>query len=465
MQDATAGRRQPDITATCPRLFSVLGGAVTRASLQQVQRDIDAMVEISYASTSTKSPRPAPDNARAQNASNAQSLRRVLEVLRAARRSTGNDSSANPSAIDGAALQAPSALSVHLPSSQRSRTYIRDALIQSLGVSTGSALHRECVVTPRRRIRQVVKQLAHAVRTRYLPFLLVSGPVDVHVQLFPSSAAASLSEIPAALREHGGFSAAITVRRLAALEEEADAEQKRRERYTGVAAQGQTLASALAFWSDVSYGDAPPAALADYPPLGFEADGSVNTAAAQARASIHTPAMNAANGGEGLLSQHTQRAARIGRDAEDETATTSLLLGQPESKSNLISELSGRPTWMQPGCLLSDSAMANDALSGAGSRQRALMPRVTYPLLGLVAVLYVYGSGVAYVGYPPATRAAATDTAVDMASPSTTAAPTLAAAPSVGNEDQTEGRAERPRVCTLPMLSSTGFMRSLLGFS
>ncbi|KPA80339.1 hypothetical protein ABB37_04609 [Leptomonas pyrrhocoris] len=442
--------RQSDDAATCPRLFSVLGGAVTRASLQQLQRDIDVMMEVPDAPTSTRSASPTSHNAPAKRTPSVQSWRRVLEALRAARTNTDDaDASASTSATDVPAPSASSAPPTQLLSPHGSAASVRDTLVHLLGVSTGSALYRECVAAPRRRVRHMVKQLAQAVRTQYLRRLSLSEPVDVHVQLYPSAAEASCSAVPAALRENKGFCAAITVRRLADLADEAAAGQRLKERYMNVAAQGQTLASALAFWADVSYGDAPPAALAEYPPLGFEAEDSVNGAAPLTRTGT---TMSTTEDDGRRLGQKATRPTRVGEEeAGDEVASSSLLLGLPERRQQLVPDPSGRPTWMQPSLLSSPSTAAKGGRSSADSRQGAALPHLSYSPVGLVAVLYVHSSGVAYVGYPPAPQGREEDSEADTSSLPTAVTPIVAARP--------------PLVCTLPMLSSTGFTRSLLGLS
>ena len=487
---------QGDSTTLRPRLFSVLGGAVTRASLQQLQRDVDVMTEVSCATTATaasaRSSFPAPSHT--QNTASSppvQSLRQVLEVLRAAGRNLDDDnypvseSRADPNRVTAFPATSAAAPSISLAST----TQVRDTLMQAFGASTGSALYRECVVAPRRRIQRVVRQLSATVRARYIPFLLSdnssnnngselispSEPVDVHVQLYPSIADASMSAVPAVLRERGGFCGAVTIRRLAMLEKEAAAEQRLMERYMGVAAPGQTLASALSFWSDVSYGDTPPAALADYPPLGFELEEVAAMATTHGCAEIytnHADKNNRSRGGGRRVGSKAPRSVSSAAtaEAEDETAGPSLLLGLPDHNQALSSELTGQPTWVQPGFLLSARTSKVAEASRDGDSQRGPLPHITYPLVGVVAVLYIHSSGVAYVGYPlPPAASLANETTAHAA---TASAPAAAAAPpasaSDGNDegaDQMERQWKRPRACTLPMLSATGFTRSLLGLS
>jgi hypothetical protein len=157
----------------------------------------------------------------------------------------------------------------------------------------------------------------------------------------------------------------------------------------------------------------------------------------------------------------------------------SLLLGLPERPQQLSSDLSRRPTLVQPELLVSHDMAAQGAGepskgSGGGGGRRAPLPHVTYSLAGVVAVLYVHCSGVAYVGGPPLLSPASVPqlgdaTSVGEAEVCATTPVQVAnvlAAPSDerGGEGAQRLAAAR-RLCPLPMLSSTGFTRSLLGLS
>ncbi|KAG5490505.1 hypothetical protein JKF63_00625 [Porcisia hertigi] len=438
-------------------LFSVLGGAITRATLQQVQRDVDVLCSVSSslrASPSSGATRPVrvPASEPPPGASDSHPLRRVLDALRAAHVGglTGGGN-------DGAPPQSDSTL-----------ISVRDVLIHAFGVSAGSSLYREWVQAPRRRIQRVVHQLAMAVRERYLPVLTEccalskEESIDVHVQLYPS-AAIPQTAVPVALRESQGFFAAVTVRRLSALEEEVLATRRLRQRYMEVAAQGQTLSSALSFWADVSYGDVPPALLVDHPPLGFEEEGRRLTAEA-----VQTAATNAAAPDrDRQRGRKTQRAT----DEEDDPRQPALLLGVREDSETLAVapgelEREGALDWLQPLPLLwtGDEACYGQCAGATTASDAAPAHHIRYEGVGLLAMVYVHSSGMAYVGYPQSSETASGGTCTDsFLQPHRDVPPAgpLTATPPLLSSQQPP----LAPTCSLSMSSSTGFVRSLLGLS
>ncbi|KAG5497244.1 hypothetical protein JIQ42_03726 [Leishmania sp. Namibia] len=437
-------------------VFSVLGGAITRAALQQAQRDIDVLCEVSSSAHARplSGPRTAPVAASSQQrgASGCHPLQRVLDVLRAAQIGSLPEGGGDKAR----AQLGPASISV------------RDTLIHACGVSAGSSLYREWVQAPRRRIRRVVRQLAVAVRERYLPllaehyFLSREEPIDVHVQLYPSRAV-QRTAVPEALREAQGFCAAITVRRLSALEGQATAARRLRQQYMQVAAQGQTLSSALRFWADVSYGDAPPAALIDYPPLGFEKDSSRFIFEA-----VEASRGTATADGFRQLGRQTQRTSVD----EDVSTQPVLLLGAKEESTTLTVARGGLeeedgPEWLQPPLLLwpGDGLEDRQLAVPTSTDSLASVPHYRYGDLGLLAVVYVHSSGMAYVGYPQtsstASRIEPTDVLLQRPDDGPPANPSAAAAPPPPSLLQLPPAP----VCFLPMCSSTGFVRSLLGLS
>ncbi|KAG5473710.1 hypothetical protein LSCM1_04339 [Leishmania martiniquensis] len=429
-------------------VFSVLGGAITRAALQQAQRDIDILSEVSLAHacpTSGSHAAPLAASPQQRGASTSHPLQRVLDALRAAHLG---------SMSEGGNGEAPAQLGFASIS-------VRDLLIHAFGVSAGSSLYREWIQAPRRRIKRVVRQLAISVQERYLPQLIEhhslsrEEPIDVHVQLYPSHTV-QFTAVPAALREAKGFCAAVTVRRLSALEEEATAVRRLRDRYMQVAAQGQTLPTVLSFWAGASYGDVPPSALIDYPPLGFERDSSRLILEA-AQASRGTAAADSA--------RQRGRKAQRASDDQDEVMHPALLLGTREDSTTLSvarwgTEEEEGPEWLQPPLLLWPSDGLEDGQLALPSSIHSLNSahHFRYENIGLLAVLYVHASGMAYVGYPQAS---------DMASSTEPAE-----GPSQRPDDvppanpMAVARALPPApICSLPMGSTTGFVRSLLGLS
>ncbi|CAG9577780.1 conserved hypothetical protein [Leishmania major strain Friedlin] len=221
------------------------------------------------------------------------------------------------------------------------------------------------------------------------------------------------------------------------------------------AAPGQTLSSALRFWADVSYGDAPPAALIDYPPLGFEEDSSRLTVGA-----LQASRDAAAADSRRQLGLKTQRAS----EDVDGSAHPALLLGVKEESSTLAvtrEELEGEegPAWLQPPLLLQlDDGLEDRQFAAATTTGRtAPVPHLRYDGAGLLAVMHVHSSGIAYVGYPRASdtvsSAEPTDGLVRLPDNVPPADPLAVAAPTPAP------------ICSLPMSSSTGFVRGLLGLS
>ncbi|TPP52687.1 hypothetical protein CGC21_27810 [Leishmania donovani] len=437
-------------------LFSVLGGAVTRAALQQMQRDVDVLCEVSASAHASLSPGPRPEPVAAPSlqpgASGGHPLQRVLDALRSA------EVGALPEGGNDERRAQPSSTSIS----------VRDALIDALGLFAGSSLYREWVQAPRRRIRRVVRQLAITVRERYLSLLAErhslarEEPLDVHVQLYPSHTV-QRTAVPAALKETQGFCAAVTVRRLSALEEKVTAARRLRQRYMQAAAPGQTLSSVLSFWADVSYGDAPPAALIDYPPLGFEEDSSRLTVEA-----LQASRDAAAAEGRRQLGRKTQRASE---DA-DGPAHPALLLGVEEESSTVTVTREGLegeegPAWLQPPLLLQmDDGLKDRQFAAATTAGRmAPVPHLRYEGAGLLAVMYVHSSGIAYVGYPHASDTASsaepTDGLVRRPDDEPPVDPLAVAPPTPPSWQQLPPAP----ICSLPMSSSTGFVRGLLGLS
>lgn len=436
-------------------LFSVLGGAVTRAVLQQVQCDVDVLCEVSASAHASLSSGPRPEPVAASSlqpgATGGHPLQRVLNILRSAKVGALPEGGS-----DERRAQSFTSISV------------RDALIDALGLFAGSSLYREWVQAPRRRIRRVVRQLAITVRERYLSLLAErhslarEESVDVHVQLYPSHTV-QRSAVPAALKEVQGFCAAVTVRRLSTLEEEVTAARRLRQRYMQVAAPGQTLSSTLSFWADVSYGDTPPAALVDYPPLGFEEDSSILTVEA-----LQASRDAAAADGRRQLGRKTQRPS----EDVDGSAHPAVLLGVKEELSTLAVAREGLggeegPAWLQPPLLLrlDDGLEDRQFVASTTTGRMAPLPHLRYESAGLLAVVYVHSSGIAYVGYPHASDTASsaepTDGLVRRAEDVPPVNP-LAVGPPTSPSWQQLPPAP---ICSLPMSSSTGFVRGLLGLS
>ncbi|KAK7195520.1 hypothetical protein NESM_000479800 [Novymonas esmeraldas] len=412
-------------------LVCILGGDITRASLQQVQRDIDMLCSVSSTPATAASRSPAVPHAQAH------SLRRVLEVCRSA---------------------------------QGSGVALRDSLIDALGVSAGSSAYRELVLAPRHRMQRLTRGLAAAVRDRCLAplvhrgLLLCGEPVDVHVQLYPSRAA-SRSAVPAELLTAQAFIAAVTVRRLSALEEEAAAAQELRRRYMDVAAKGQTLSSALGFWADVSYGDAPPAALADFPPLGFaETEASARRAAEVAQSSHRGAATEEEGEGAAGVRQLGRKSRRTttGNNSDDDDEAPSppvLVLGVEETDGGEGRGADVPPRWLQPPSLLSPHCTAprvSVAPADAAEDRRPPALSLRYADVGLLAVVYVHMSGTAYVVYSQGAGLRSRDDAPAPAVVTPTAPP---ASPPPSSPSLPLGLP----TCALPMSSSSGFVRSLLG--
>ncbi|CAJ1004798.1 hypothetical protein Q4I28_000113 [Leishmania naiffi] len=221
-----------------------------------------------------------------------------------------------------------------------------------------------------------------------------------------------------------------------------------------VAAQGQTLSNALSFWADVSYGDVPPTALIDYPPLGFEA----------APASRYA---TAADGGR-QLGRKTQPASD-----EDGSTQPVLLLGVKAESTTPAFDHEGLEEagleWCQPQQLLlwpGEGLKDRRFAAAATTDPLAPVPHLRYEDIGLLAVVYVYSSGIAYVGYPQASDPASSPESTDSplqrpenALPADTVS--VAPPPSLPPSQQLPS----VPICLLPMSSSTGFVRSLLGLS
>lgn len=447
-----------------PSLFSVLGGAVTRAALAQAQRDVDTLCLVSAAlASSSPATRAASAPAGVQANSSTQRLLLVVEGLGSAGPARGeadSNSSRSRSALGdaGRGVEEREAMPSVLAAAA-GQGVARSALINAFGVAEGSALYRECVQAPRRRLHRLVRQLAATVRTRCPPAPAGqwgelhdgdAAALDVHVQLYPSSAAVHRCAVPDPLRAAQGFCAAVTVRRLSALQAEAAAEQELRTRYMRVAALGQTLTTALDFWADVSYGDTPPAALLHYPPLGFEeADRAERQLGRRApRHDGHAVADEGAAPPALVLGM----SGALDASAQALTATAAVASAQP-------------PAWVQPLCLthsstsdgLTERQRAAGATPSSPSRLAPLLP-LHYDAVGLLAVVYVHGSGMAYVGFPSVTGAGSADAEASSAAPAHEVSP-------VATMATAEAVARTAPVCVLPMRTTTGFVRSLLGLT
>ncbi|GET90311.1 hypothetical protein, conserved [Leishmania tarentolae] len=228
-------------------------------------------------------------------------------------------------------------------------------------------------------------------------------------------------------------------------------------------APGQTLSSALSFWADVSYGDAPPAALIDYPPLGFEEDSRrLIVEAMQGSTDMST------------ADDRRQLGRKTPRDSEemDGSVHPALLLGVTEESSIPPIAREGprkeeEPAWVQPPLLLRVADVLEDRKFAAvtASSHTTPVPHLRYEGAGLLAVVYVHNSGIAYVGYPQASdmvsSAEPTDRILRRLDDALPAHPLAAARPTLSLSQQLQPAP----ICLLPMSSSTGFVRSLLGLS
>ncbi|KEG14916.1 hypothetical protein DQ04_00261150 [Trypanosoma grayi] len=149
-----------------------------------------------------------------------------------------------------------------------------EVLQQRYGHSPGSALHRMWVQNPQQYLSSMAQRIADLVTKRVLPLILggrqedrhvcldasnnhtnTAGSAqvhasryDIHVRFLPSHT--PLAMMDAALTH--AFCAEIVVRDVVALQRLEEAAELLRAQYTSVAAEGQTVQSALAFWRGVA---------------------------------------------------------------------------------------------------------------------------------------------------------------------------------------------------------------------
>ncbi|KAF8293435.1 hypothetical protein TcYC6_0108330 [Trypanosoma cruzi] len=323
-----------------------------------------------------------------------------------------------------------------------------ELLRREQGYSTGSAMHRIWVQQPREYLAGMAQRIADLVLTRVMPLVAGErkggeyshsqseanntsrktqfvkqerGNYDIHVRFLPSSASSLQVHAPIAKV----FCAEITVREAEALrrlEEDADL---LRTQYTSVAAEGQTVQSALAFWRAIKM-DA------------------------------------AAEENEGPSADDALSAVVLGRARNP----------ADEKRARMLSAGGADALWMQPPNKRPRQAAASTTAAAGinlSSRRKLAAPQTTglepprVPLqstAGLVAVFYLAFSGTLYTGvlcgaaeegdpYPapvPHRTYAASDGSVTGKRVETTATP-LDAEP----------------VFFLPCAASNSFVRGLLG--
>ncbi|RNF20580.1 uncharacterized protein Tco025E_03707 [Trypanosoma conorhini] len=316
------------------------------------------------------------------------------------------------------------------------------------GYSAGTAMHRMWVQYPQEYLAGLAQRIADLVSTRVMPLVVGEGnegdaspsqrgainasgttPVagaergryDIHVRFFPSSAArlrclAPISQV---------FCAEVTVRDVAALQRLEEDAERLRAQYTSVAAEGQTVQSALAFWRGVR----------------------LNAVAEE---------------GEGAAAEGVASAVVLGRTGATGDA----------GRVSAASAGAKRAAWVQPPAhtrprRATASAAAAAAVSSSTTRRRAA-PQATEadaPQLllqssaGLVAVFYLAFSGALYTGV--ACGAAAAPPAAP--GPPSRAETRSDAAPAEPRVEAAAAPPDAEPVLFLPCAARTSFVRGLLG--
>ncbi|EKF33100.1 hypothetical protein MOQ_003037 [Trypanosoma cruzi marinkellei] len=232
-----------------PPLLLHLGRVITPQSLRRARQYVDLLAN-------PPSP-PHPFGVFLEEAARLRSRAAAAASHNTARCAENGEGASSGSAVLGAEdAEVPSLL---------------DLLRKEHGYSTGTAMHRIWVRQPQEYLAGMAQRIADVVLTRVMPLVAgvrkggesshsqseanntsrkpqfvkqERGNYDIHVRFLPSSASSLQVHAPIAKV----FCAEITVRDAEALRRlEEDAELLRAQ-YTSVAAEGQTVQSALAFW-------------------------------------------------------------------------------------------------------------------------------------------------------------------------------------------------------------------------